>query len=473
MSKRKIFRIVWFSAVGIFLIWNWSTFQSRNLPGGTFETDQNISVSEDGDKITFSPTTTDKKTEVIFFQGGMADPKAYAPLCRDIAGNGFKCHLIKMSWRLPQYDYEKVSELFDLNSGHYVIGGHSQGGKMASQVVYENQHALKGLFLLGTSHPRETDLSHLTIPTIKLYAEHDGLASVQEVMDNKHKLPKDSRLRIIKGGNHSQFGYLGRILMDDEPQISLEAQQRETVDQLVSFLNEVEEATDGSSLFGDSIVYKTDHLVIQKLSPHCYLHTSYLNTTDFGRVPCNGMLVVNRHQAVVFDTPSDSASSDELIRFVSGTLGSSIEAVVATHFHEDCVGGLEVFEARKIPSYASDKTIALLKEKGSKSVALLQGFDDSLDIRIADKHVHAEFFGEGHTKDNVIGYYADDQVVFGGCLIKEVGAGKGNLEDANVDDWSGTVRKIKQQLPNVKIVVPGHGKPGGTALFDYTIRLFE
>lgn len=230
---------------------------------------------------------------------------------------------------------------------------------------------------------------------------------------------------------------------------------------------------EGVAVSGDSIVYKTDNLVIQQLSPHCYLHTSYLNTTDFGRVPCNGMLAVNRNKAVVFDTPSDSASSDELIRFVSGTLGSSIEAVVATHFHEDCVGGLKAFVERQIPSYASGKTIALLKKKGRKSVARLQGFNDSLDIRVGDEHVQTRFFGEGHTEDNVIGYYAEDQVVFGGCLIKEVGAGKGNLEDANVDDWSGTVRKIKQQFPNAKVVIPGHGQPGGTELFDYTIRLFE
>jgi metallo-beta-lactamase class B len=35
------------------------------------------------------------------------------------------------------------------------------------------------------------------------------------------------------------------------------------------------------------------------------------------------------------------------------------------------------------------------------------------------------------------------------------------------------VRKIKEKYPEVKIVIPGHGKPGGTALFDYTIELFK
>ena len=85
----------------------------------------------------------------------------------------------------------------------------------------------------------------------------------------------------------------------------------------------------------------------------------------------------------------------------------------------------------------------------------------------------AEFAGEGHTKDNIIGYFPSENVMFGGCLIKEIRAGKGNLEDANVNDWSATVEKIKQEYPKTKIVIPGHGKYGGTELLDYTIKLFQ
>ena len=50
---------------------------------------------------------------------------------------------------------------------------------------------------MGTSHPRDIDLSLQNIPTIKLYAEHDGLASVEEVMENKNKLPGGAKLTYI------------------------------------------------------------------------------------------------------------------------------------------------------------------------------------------------------------------------------------------------------------------------------------
>lgn len=119
----------------------------------------------------------------------MTDPKAYAPLCRKFAKNGYSCHLVKMPWRLPQYYYNKTQQLFNLKKKNFIIGGHSQGGKMAAQLVYENPKIFKGLFLMGTSHPRDIDLSNRSVPCIKLYASNDGLASVPEVIANKDKLP--------------------------------------------------------------------------------------------------------------------------------------------------------------------------------------------------------------------------------------------------------------------------------------------
>jgi hypothetical protein len=99
---------------------------------------------------------------------------------------------------------------------------------------------MKGLFLLGTSHPRDFVLSDRSIPTIKLYGELDGLASVFEVMENKNKLPKNTDLIEIKGGNHSQFGYLGKLLTDNTAKIDLAQQQRITLDKLIDFFQKVE-----------------------------------------------------------------------------------------------------------------------------------------------------------------------------------------------------------------------------------------
>ena len=218
--------------------------------------------------------------------------------------------------------------------------------------------------------------------------------------------------------------------------------------------------------------YKTQNLIIQKLSNHIYAHISFLKTIDFGTVGCNGMIVVNENEAVIFDTPSNDQGSEELIAYVTKTLNCEIKAIIPTHFHNDCVGGLEKFNESNIPAYASAKTIELLNKNGTKFSKPINTFNDKFSIKIGNKKVYAAYFGEGHTRDNIIGYFPDDNAIFGGCLIKETGASKGFLGDANINTWSETVRKIKQTYPGAKIVIPGHGKWGGTELFDYTIKLF-
>ncbi len=228
------------------------------------------------------------------------------------------------------------------------------------------------------------------------------------------------------------------------------------------------------TLLGDNlIIYQTDNLIIKKLSNHIYAHISYLNTDDYGKVGCNGMLVINENKGIVFDTPTDNKSSLELINFVTNELKSDIIAIIPTHFHDDCVGGIEEFEKHNIQTYASKQTIALLKNNGQNLAKPIKEFDTNQTLNIGSKKVYAEYYGEGHTKDNIIGYFPEDKAIFGGCLIKKFGASKGYLGDANTDKWSETVRKIKLKYPKTKIVVPGHGKSGGTELFDYTIELFE
>ncbi len=238
-SKRKIFRTIWFTFVSIFFIWNLSTFQSRNLPEDIFTSSDKVTVSITDHYFGFESNSAEEAVNVIFFQGGLVDPKAYAPLARNLVENDYNCYIIKMNWRLPVNDYQKTLGLFDLANGKYVIGGHSQGAKMAAQLVYENPLAFSGLFLLGTSHPRDIDLSLLSIPTLKLYAENDGLASVPEVMKNRNKLPLDTELILVEGGNHSQFGYMGQLFMDSGADISLEEQQKISLENILNLLDKI------------------------------------------------------------------------------------------------------------------------------------------------------------------------------------------------------------------------------------------
>ena len=238
--------------------------------------------------------------------------------------------------------------------------------------------------------------------------------------------------------------------------------------------NQAEDSADPKiTVFGVNglSLHESENLSIKKLTAHTYQHISYLDTKDFGRVACNGMVVVSGNEAVVFDAPTDDVSAQELIHYLTEELKCRINGVVVTHFHADCVGGIDAFHKNNINSYANNRTIQLLKSKGGYLPQ--NGFDDELTIEVGDQEVYGQFVGEGHTSDNVIGYFPEDKVMFGGCLIKEIGGSKGNLEDANVAAWAETIRNLKKKYPQTIVVIPGHGKASGQELFDYTAKLFE
>ncbi|MBN3584211.1 subclass B1 metallo-beta-lactamase [Algoriphagus aestuarii] len=220
-----------------------------------------------------------------------------------------------------------------------------------------------------------------------------------------------------------------------------------------------------------SFVYESETLQIEQISPNTFVHVSYLNTDDFGKVACNGMIVINEGEALVFDTPANEEASLELINWLETDKKTKVTGVVATHFHWDCLGGINEFHEKGIPSYASEKTIALAKTANYPLPE--NGFKNKLKLEAGGVKVINQFLGEGHTKDNFVSYVPSDQVIFGGCMIKALGAGNGNLEDANVPAWPSTVRKVKSRFPDATIVIPGHGKIGGLELLDYTAKMFE
>ncbi len=221
----------------------------------------------------------------------------------------------------------------------------------------------------------------------------------------------------------------------------------------------------------ENIVYQTESLVIEQITPTVFKHKTYLQTQDFGNVGCNGMIYITDNQALVFDTPTNDTVSKELIDWITTKKKARVSGVVVNHFHKDCLGGLKGFHDQGIPSYANNLTIALAKTKNHELPKI--GFNVALELSLGSHKVITRFLGEGHTKDNTVSYVEDENVLYGGCMLKSLKASKGNLEDANVSAWSTTVANVKTAFPTIKVVIPGHGKVGDSRLLDYTIQLFK
>nr|WP_294898625.1 subclass B1 metallo-beta-lactamase [uncultured Pedobacter sp.] len=208
---------------------------------------------------------------------------------------------------------------------------------------------------------------------------------------------------------------------------------------------------------------------IVQIAPKVYIHESFLQTKDFGKVSCNGLIFINNNQALVFDTPANEEATVELINCIQDSLNAKIVGVVVNHFHDDCLAGLALFHQLNIPSYANYRTIELAKLKGRQIPE--NGFNKKLILKVGGERVGNFYFGAAHTKDNIVSYIPGEKVLFGGCMTKALGANKGNLEDADTLQWAKTIRKVEKLKP--VIVVPGHGKVGGADLLLYTENLFK
>lgn len=216
--------------------------------------------------------------------------------------------------------------------------------------------------------------------------------------------------------------------------------------------------------------YQSENLKIEKISENVFKHISYIEIPDYGKFPCNGLIFVNNNEAIVFDTPIDNPASAELIDWLTQKERKKIKGVIINHFHNDCLGGLNEFHKNGIKSYANNKTVELAS-KNNETLPQI-AFQDSLELKIGKQSTITKYYGSGHTYDNVVSYIPTERILFGGCLIKYYGAGKGNLADANIEQWPKTVKLLKKDFIDIKIVVPGHGKSGGMELLDYTIELF-
>ncbi|WP_080054963.1 alpha/beta hydrolase [Spirosoma aerolatum] len=237
LITKKLLRRIWIGAGLLFTAWNFISFQAHGVDEEIMTSTAAITVKQTDDFLGFIPQGA-KRQVLIFFPGAMVDPTAYAPLARHVAEAGYATYIIKMPWRLATYGYKRINTLAEFadTTKQYVLGGHSQGAKMAAQYVYEYPGKMAGLILMGTSHPRDISLSNSTIPIMKVSATNDGLASPWEVAQNKNKLPAHTEFVVIEGGNHAQFGYYGSQLGDDTPTLSRAEQQNRCEQAIVRFL---------------------------------------------------------------------------------------------------------------------------------------------------------------------------------------------------------------------------------------------
>lgn len=84
------------------------------------------------------------------------------------------------------------------------------------------------------------------------------------------------------------------------------------------------------------------------------------------------------------------------------------------------------------------------------------------------------FAGEGHTPDNIVVWFPQTKVLYGGCLIKSTEATSiGNIADANLKAYPTTLKKLQKEFPNPRYIIPGHQSWENKKSIEHTLELLK
>lgn len=209
-------------------------------------------------------------------------------------------------------------------------------------------------------------------------------------------------------------------------------------------------------------IHVSDQLVLRQLTAHCYVHTQNNN---------NGLVYINKGEALIVSTPDSDLETQNLINWVSDAQQTKIVAYVIDRWHPDAMGGLDVVQNNGIKTYAYELTRKIAREKGLPVPET--GFDPKLVLEVGGEKVVCHYLGPAHTTDGIVVWIESEQTLFGGNEIRNYNGWVGNISDARLDAWSETAARIKENYGSAKYVVPGHGSFGGAELIDYTIALYD
>ena len=264
MNRRQLWQIVrrvWITAglgaTVVFIVWSLIAYRASADAQVASQSDSAVAIQHVDGIWSFIPRSGVPAASpvLIFFPGALVNPVAYAPLARAVANAGFSSHIVELPRRgaLGGADDPEVARRFDRllarlgSEVHWVIAGHSRGAVVAAQFAATQRPGFSGLILIGTTHPRDIDLSRLAAPVTKIVGTRDGIAKPEAVEANRAKLPTSTRWVWVEGGNHSQFGSYGFQPVDRRATITAEVQHEITVRTVLEALAHVGAAPIGAA----------------------------------------------------------------------------------------------------------------------------------------------------------------------------------------------------------------------------------
>ncbi len=212
-------------------------------------------------------------------------------------------------------------------------------------------------------------------------------------------------------------------------------------------------------------------LDVHQLTDSFYVFTSY-RIIKGKRFPANGLYLITKNGAVIIDPPWDTTQAKPLADRISDRHGSQIIMVISTHYHNDRTAGLNFYKKKKIRTYSSKATYDLCEIHNEEQPE--HYFDQDTSFAIGNHKFETFFPGEGHTKDNILLWFEKHKILYAGCFVKSLETQSiGNIQDANLDKWPGSIERVQRKYPSPNYIIPGHFDWTGTEQLLHTLELLK
>ncbi|MEI6409450.1 MAG: BlaB/IND/MUS family subclass B1 metallo-beta-lactamase [Bacteroidota bacterium] len=212
-------------------------------------------------------------------------------------------------------------------------------------------------------------------------------------------------------------------------------------------------------------------LQITPLQPDFYIYTTYM-TYKGEPTPANGMYVVTNAGVVLIDAPWDTTQFQPLLDSIQARHGKKVVMDIATHSHGDRTGGFNYYKTKGIKTWSSARTRTICHTNKDPEADFT--FARDTVFQLGQYTFEATFAGEGHTVDNIVVWFPNEKVLYGGCLVKCMEAEDlGYIKEANLKAWPKTIRRLQKRYKNPRFIIPGHGDWRSGESLRHTLKLLK
>ncbi len=210
-------------------------------------------------------------------------------------------------------------------------------------------------------------------------------------------------------------------------------------------------------------------LKIVQLKGDFYIYQTYKEYKG-NRISANGMYVVTEKGVVLFDSPWDTSQALPLLDSISKKHRKEVVLAIATHSHDDRTGSFDLLNKKGVKTFASEKTDSICKIKAENRPS--DTFRKDTVFTVGQYAFKTYYPGKGHTPDNIVVWFENEKILYGGCFVKSTEATDlGNLSDANVPEWKISLEKTIARFPKPKYVIPGHQSWKNKKSLRHTLQL--